>query len=108
MRCFDISISLKENEEYLEMFLEMCDCSLDDVFLCDNHPNGMCQCNSHRRKTCHGFEEKDRYCPDYMEALVFFYKNTERYTKWISLSAYSTVCPQRLKAFKYFGRYILI
>lgn len=74
VRCFDISISLKENEEYLEMFLEMCDCSLDDVFLCDNHPNGMCQCNSHRRKTCHGFEEKDRYCPDYMEALVFFTK----------------------------------
>lgn len=56
------------------MFLEICECSLDDVFLCDNHPIEVCQCNYHRRKTCRWFEEKDRNGPDYMEALVFFTK----------------------------------
>lgn len=53
--------------------MEKCDCSLDNVFLCDNHPNEMCKC-PHRRKTCHWFEEKDRKGSEYMGALTFFTK----------------------------------
>lgn len=52
--------------------MDKCDCSLADVFLCYQHPTQMCQCNSHRRETCHRFEEKNRNCQDYNDSLVFF------------------------------------
>lgn len=52
--------------------MEICDCSLADVFLCYEHPKEMCQCNFYRRETCHRFKETNRDCQDYKNSLFFF------------------------------------
>lgn len=70
--CLGILIPQKKDKEYLEIYMELCDCSLADVFLCNKHPKQMCQCNHHRRETCHRYEEKTRNCQDYNNSLVFF------------------------------------
>lgn len=57
--------------------MEVCDCSLADVILCDRHIMEMCQCNSNRRKTCHMFKEKDRSVPEFVEAWELFTKMLE-------------------------------
>lgn len=54
--------------------MEVCNCSLADVFLCAKHPNNACQCNPHRRKSCHLFEEVDRNGQEYNESFQLFTK----------------------------------
>lgn len=75
VRCHGISIesTLNQNEN-LVIFMEVCECSLADVFLCDKHQMEMCQCNSHRKSTCHSFTEKSRNCKEYMDAFKLFTK----------------------------------
>lgn len=68
-----ISIESTHNQnENLVIFMEVCEYSLADVFLCDKHPVVMCQCDSHRKQTCHSFSEKARNCMEYMDAFKFF------------------------------------
>lgn len=54
------------------IFMEVCECSLADVFLCDKHPMEMCKCDSHRRQSCHSFSKKARNCQEYMDAFAHF------------------------------------
>lgn len=54
--------------------MEVCKCSLAEVFLCDKHPMEMCKCSSHRRQSCHSFSEKARNCQEYMDTFAHFTK----------------------------------
>lgn len=75
MRCHGISIENTLNQkENLVIFMEVCECSLADVFLCDKHQMEMCKCNSNRKHTCHSFIEKSRNCTEYMDAFNLFTK----------------------------------
>lgn len=78
VQCKGVSIEKTGSQkEYLNIFMEVCDCSLADVILCDRHIMEMCQCNSYRRKTCHMFKEKDRSVPEFVEAWELFTKMLE-------------------------------
>lgn len=55
--------------EFLNIFMEVCDCSLDVVILCDSHPMKICSCNKHRRKTCGMLRQEDH---DYQESFEHF------------------------------------
>lgn len=66
-------IFIKERDS-LDIFMEVCNCSLADVFLCDEHRTEECQCIPHRRKTCHLFAENDRNGPEYTESFQFVIK----------------------------------
>lgn len=73
VRCHGISIESSYNQdENMIIFMEMCECSLADVFLCDKHNMEMCKCVSHRIQSCHSFSEKTRNCPEYMAAFAHF------------------------------------
>lgn len=75
VRCHGISIENTLNQkENLVIFMEVCECSLADVFLCDKHQMEMCKCNSNRKHTCHSFIEKSRNCTEYMDAFNLFTK----------------------------------
>lgn len=75
VRCHGISIeSTLNQDENLVIFMEVCDWSLADVFLCDKHPMEMCQCNSHRKSSCHSFTKKARNSKEYMDAFKLFTK----------------------------------
>lgn len=75
IRCHGIFIEeTRHSTDYLSIFMEVCNCSLVDVFLCDNHLTTDCKCNPYRRKTCHCFGENDRYGPEYKESFQFFTK----------------------------------
>lgn len=75
VRCHGISIeSFHNQDENMVIFMELCKCSLAEVFLCDKHPIEMCKCNSHRRQSCHFFSEKARNCQEYMDAFAHFTK----------------------------------
>lgn len=52
--------------------MEVCECSLAEVFLCDKHPMEMCKCYSHRIQSCHSFSVKARNCQEYMDAFAHF------------------------------------
>lgn len=79
MQCIGVSIEKTgtSQKEYLNIFMEVCECSLADVILCDRHIMEMCQCNSYRRKTCHMFKEKDRSVLEFVEAWELFTKMLE-------------------------------
>ena len=78
VRCYGISIEKTINQkEHLNIFMEICDCSLEDIILCDRHPMEMCQCSQQRRQTCHVFPEKDRNQQGYVEAWGFFMQTLE-------------------------------
>lgn len=79
MQCIGVSIEKAgtSQKEYLNIFMEVCECSLADVILCDRHIMEMCQCNFYRRKTCHMFKEKDRSVLEFVEAWELFTKMLE-------------------------------
>lgn len=79
VQCIGVSIEKTgtSQKEYLNIFMEVCECSLADVILCDRHIMEMCQCNSYRRKTCHMFKEKDRSVLEFVEAWELFTKMLE-------------------------------
>lgn len=73
VKCHGISIESSHNQdENMVIFMEKCECSLAEVFLCDKHPLEMCKCNSHRRQSCHSFSEKARNCQEYMDSFAHF------------------------------------
>lgn len=73
--CYGIFIEEPRNQtDYLSIFMEVCNCSLADVFLCDKHSMNACQCNPHRRESCHLFQESDRNSPEYNESFHLFTK----------------------------------
>lgn len=75
MRCHGISIeSSHYQDENIVIFMEVCEYSLAEVFLCDKHPMEMCKCNSHRKQSCHSFSEKARNFQEYMDAFAHFKK----------------------------------
>ena len=61
----------------MDILMEPCDCSLEDIILCDRHPMEMCHCSKERRQTCHVFPEKDRNQQGYVEAWDFFMQMLE-------------------------------
>lgn len=73
MKCHGISIESSHNQdENMVIFMEKCECSLAEVFLCDKHPMEKCKCNSQRRQSCHSFSEKARNCQEYMDSFAHF------------------------------------
>nr|XP_022303099.1 uncharacterized protein LOC111110781 [Crassostrea virginica] len=78
VRCYGISVDKVANQrEHLDILMEPCDCSLEDIILCDRHPMEMCHCSQQRRQTCHVFPEKDRNQQGYVEAWGFFMQMLE-------------------------------
>nr|XP_022303100.1 uncharacterized protein LOC111110782 [Crassostrea virginica]XP_022303101.1 uncharacterized protein LOC111110782 [Crassostrea virginica]XP_022303102.1 uncharacterized protein LOC111110782 [Crassostrea virginica] len=78
VQCYGISVEKTINEkEHLNIFMEMCDCSLEDIMICDRHPMEMCHCCQQRRQTCHVFPEKYRNQQGYVEAWGFFMQMLE-------------------------------
>ena len=78
VRCYGISVDKVANQrEHLDILMEPCDCSLEDIILCDRHPMEMCQCSQQRRQTCHVFSDKDRNQQGYVEAWGFFIQMLE-------------------------------
>lgn len=66
--------------------MEVCDCSLDVVILCNSHPMTICSCNKHRRKTCgmlrqedHGYQESFEHfsntLDDILNGLIYLHTN---------------------------------
>lgn len=75
VKCHGIAIeSTLNQDENLVIFMEVCDWSLADVFLCDKHPMEMCQCNSQRKSSCHSFTKNARNSKEYMDAFKLFTK----------------------------------
>ncbi|XP_062578136.1 bacterial dynamin-like protein [Saccostrea cucullata] len=75
VNCFGIAIETDRQERrYLHIFMEMCDCSLEDLVLCYGHPMELCSCNKLRRKTCHLFKENDRDSQEFLDEWAFFLK----------------------------------
>lgn len=78
VQCYGVSIETKDDQkEYLNIFMEHCDCSLADVLLCNNHRMDMCECNKHRKKSCGMFKEEDTIGQEYRDALIFFLKTIQ-------------------------------
>lgn len=68
-----VTFDEKDNHrEFLNIFMEVCDCSLDLVILCDRHPMTICSCNKHRRKTCGMFKQEERIDHEYQESFEYF------------------------------------
>lgn len=75
VKCHGMSIESSYNQdENMAIFMEVCECSLADVFLCDKHPMEMCKCDPHRRQSCHSFSGKARNCQEYFDAFAHFTK----------------------------------
>ncbi|XP_062578134.1 uncharacterized protein LOC134240036 [Saccostrea cucullata] len=75
VNCFGIAIETDRQERrYLHIFMEMCDCSLEELVLCYGHPMEICDCNKLRRKTCHLFKENERNSQDFLDEWAFFLK----------------------------------
>lgn len=73
VKCLGVSLEEKDiQKEFLNIFMEVCDCSLDVVILCDSHPMTVCSCNKHRRKTCGMFTQEKRMDYEYQESFEHF------------------------------------
>lgn len=70
IQCLGVTVQeIDSHMEFLNIFMEVCDCSLDVVILCDSHPMKICSCNKHRRKTCGMLRQEDH---DYQESFEHF------------------------------------
>lgn len=68
-----VTFDEKDNHrEFINIFMEVCDCSLDLVILCDRHLMTICSCNKHRRKTCGMFKQEERIDHEYQESFEYF------------------------------------
>lgn len=73
IQCLGVTVQEKDShKEFLNIFMEVCDFSLDVVILCDSHPMRICSCNKHRRKTCGMFRQEGRMDYGYQESFEHF------------------------------------
>ncbi|XP_056008217.1 uncharacterized protein LOC125665478 isoform X3 [Ostrea edulis] len=71
--CYGVSIDRNQHgSSHLNVFMELCDCSLEDLILCYKHPIKLCKCNTDRRKTCHLFKESERKSQEFLDSWMFF------------------------------------
>lgn len=77
--------------------MEVCDCSLADVLLCDEHPVDMCTCNKHRKKSCGMFREENTTDQEYGDALKFFLKTIEDIVNGLDFLHYNGFVHRDLK-----------
>lgn len=87
IQCLGVTVQEKgSHKEFLNIFMEVCDCSLDVVILCNSHPMTICSCNKHRRKTCgmlrqedHGYQESfenfSNTLDDILNGLIYLHTN---------------------------------
>lgn len=70
VQCLGVTVQEKDGHmEFLDIYMEVCDCALDVVILCDSHPMTICSCNKHRRKTCGMLRQEDH---EYQESYDHF------------------------------------
>ncbi|XP_056006855.1 uncharacterized protein LOC130050671 [Ostrea edulis] len=71
--CYGVSIDRNQHgSSHLNVLMELCDCSLEDLILCYKHPMKLCKCNTDRRKTCHLFKESERKSQEFLDSWMFF------------------------------------
>ncbi|XP_061179749.1 uncharacterized protein LOC133188377 [Saccostrea echinata] len=73
VHCFGITIETDRQErKYLHVFMELCECSLEELVLCYSHAMILCDCNKQRKKTCHLFKETERSSQEFLDEWAFF------------------------------------
>lgn len=73
IQCLGVTVQEKDShKEFLNIFMEVCDCSLDVVILCERHPMAICSCNKNRRKTCGMLRQEERIDHGYQESFEHF------------------------------------